>query len=530
MPIQANLVHAGSPDLMVESVWIESAANPGQAVTQVALGDQFNIVASVRNIGDAPAFGYYLDVYYDNDYGRGGPDDITASEVQTWFVGPLTAEAGSHTTRWVVDPDNQIAEQNESNSEQTYTFNFESSTVTTTTTSTIDEYSVAVLAKTLDGVALSGVQIGFSGQVTMTDASGSVQFSATSGTYNLSAQPSVNVAPGVQYVFAQWSDGDSISTKTIALSESTTYCATYKTQYQLTMSVSPSSAGSTSPAVGSSWYDSGQTVNIQASPAAGYSFGSWAGSGSGSYTGAANPASVVMNGPINETATLTKPTVAAISGVAIAPNPVLQGSAVSFTISVRNLGKTALSSLKVQVTSYAPDGSVAGSSLGTIGKVAGGAVGTVKIPYTLPQSAPVGPWGCRVSVYSGDSLLDQKADGSFTVNQAIISGSIISVSRSANRVARGGAIGFKVTIKNTGNIAWSKASISVKIYGPDGTLVATPVLTTGIIKPNSQNSYTISWRVPSGAARGVWRYEVYVNYGSVLISSNTDAANTFTVT
>jgi hypothetical protein len=130
----ANPVHAASVDLTVESVWVEQAAYPGQAVASVAPGDQFNIVASVKNIGDAPASGYYLDVYYDSDYGRGGPDNIAPGEVQTWYVGPLTAQAGTHTTKWVVDPDNQIAELDESNNQKEYTFTIGSQNTTTTTT------------------------------------------------------------------------------------------------------------------------------------------------------------------------------------------------------------------------------------------------------------------------------------------------------------------------------------------------------------------------------------------------------------
>jgi uncharacterized protein YfaS (alpha-2-macroglobulin family) len=126
--------------------------------------------------------------------------------------------------------------------------------------------------------------------------------------------------------------------------------------------------------------------------------------------------------------------------------------------------------------------------------------------------------------------LDRRAGGTFTVNQAIIAGSLVSVSDSPDPVARGRTVGFTVTIKNTGNIAWSSTSVTVKIYRPDGTLVATSVLAAGSIQPGAQKSSTVSWKVPSTAQRGVWRYEVYVNYGNVLIGSSTDPANTFKVT
>jgi hypothetical protein len=832
----------------------------------VAPGEQFNIVASVKNIGDSAGSGYYLDVYYDSDYGRGGPDNIAAGEVQVWYVGPLTAQSGSHTTKWIVDPDKQIAESNYDNNEKDLTFTIggsqtQNATLGLTPTSgsvgtivsasgsnyqgttcqllsspsglfmsqvcsiaagtlignfTVDSgataqnytvtvqtnagdsaantftilreysvtfysdpvsgivmvdgaaklnnqtqsgysigqrvhvvasppsgyrftgwetsgvtmdnstsqdtymtvsgngwlkvhfaiagYTITVLAKKADGSVLSGVQVTFGSQNKTTDTSGSVQFSVSAGTYSLSLQSSVSGGSGVQYVFAQWSDGNTANTKNIAVNGSTTYDVRYKTQYQLTMQANPSGAGttspsvgaywydsgssivisgtanssyaffswsgsgsdsyagtsnspsvtmngpitetanfgqyvtvtiqlsaptsdaggtvividgtgytypqfpqslswiqgsmhtmsatspiscgagcryvwaswndagaqshqitapsapttytatfkkqyqltisanpptggSTSPAVGSYWYDSGQTVSIQASPASGYSFSSWAGSGSGSYTGAGSPASVSMNGPIIETATLTKPNGAAISGVTSVPNPVLQGSATVFTISIQNLGKSSLSSLKVQLTTYAPDGSAAGSGTGSISRLAGGSKGTVRITYTLPTSAPTGTWTYGVSLYQGTSLLDQRAGGSFTVNQAIITGSLVSVSDSPDPVSRGRTVSFKIAIMNTGNIVWSSASVTVKIYGPDGTLVATPAITIGNVRAGGQNvqaggknNYVVSWKVPSNAQKGAWRYEVYLNYRGILIGSSTGPANTFTVT
>lgn len=85
-------------------------------------GDWFLIVVSLKNLGTVTASGYYLDAYYDSQYGRGGPETIAAGETQVWYIGPLTAVAGSHTTKWMVDPDNQIAELDEGNNEKDLTF------------------------------------------------------------------------------------------------------------------------------------------------------------------------------------------------------------------------------------------------------------------------------------------------------------------------------------------------------------------------------------------------------------------------
>jgi len=125
---------ASSPDLAVQSIWLERASDLGQPVTQVTSGESFLIVATVKNLGGTTVSGYYLDVYYDSDYGRGGPDDIAAGEVQTWYVGPITAQDGTHLTRWVADPDTQITELDESNNQQSLSFTVGSVVVTTTTT------------------------------------------------------------------------------------------------------------------------------------------------------------------------------------------------------------------------------------------------------------------------------------------------------------------------------------------------------------------------------------------------------------
>ena len=74
--------------------------------------------------------------------------------------------------------------------------------------------------------------------------------------------------------------------------------------------------GTVSPASG--WKNSGTTVSITARPANGYSFVGWSGSGTGSYSGTNNPASIAMNGPITEDAAFTQTPVQ----VTVQTNPV----------------------------------------------------------------------------------------------------------------------------------------------------------------------------------------------------------------
>jgi hypothetical protein len=114
-----------------------------------------------------------------------------------------------------------------------------------------------------------------------------------------------NGATGVQYVWNNWSGGGAIS-HTVAPTTNKTYTATFTTQYFLTMSAG--SGGKVSPASG--WKNSGSTVSITATPTnntlVSYSFANWTGTGTGSYSGTNDPASITMSGPISETASFTQ--------------------------------------------------------------------------------------------------------------------------------------------------------------------------------------------------------------------------------
>src|SRR4029077_16258045 len=105
----------------------------------------------------------------------------------------------------------------------------------------------------------------------------------------------------VQYAWTKWSDNLAIS-HTVAPTTNKTYTATFRLQYNLTMA--HGTGGTVTPASG--YKNSGAIVSIHATATNGYSFNSWAGSGTGSYSGTNNPASITMNGPITETASFTQ--------------------------------------------------------------------------------------------------------------------------------------------------------------------------------------------------------------------------------
>lgn len=110
-----------------------------------------------------------------------------------------------------------------------------------------------------------------------------------------------NGATGARYVWNNWSDGGAIS-HTVAPTTNKTYTAKLTTQYYLTMTAG--TGGKVSPSSG--WRNSGVAVSITATPIAGYTFSNWTGGGNGSYSGATNPASIVMAGPITEAASFSQ--------------------------------------------------------------------------------------------------------------------------------------------------------------------------------------------------------------------------------
>ncbi|MFO1478107.1 MAG: glycosyl hydrolase family 28-related protein [Verrucomicrobiota bacterium] len=102
---------------------------------------------------------------------------------------------------------------------------------------------------------------------------------------------------GVQYVWNSWSDSGATAHSFTPVSAGT-LTASFTTRYLLVTQVL--GGGQAGPASG--WFDSGTTLFLNASASNGYHFSGWTGTGTGAYTGPSNQASVVLNGPVTETA------------------------------------------------------------------------------------------------------------------------------------------------------------------------------------------------------------------------------------
>ncbi|HXX72661.1 MAG TPA: hypothetical protein VEI80_03130, partial [Candidatus Acidoferrales bacterium] len=124
-------------------------------------------------------------------------------------------------------------------------------------------------------------------------------------THALSAVSAVSCGVQCRYVFTGWSDqGEQTHYLTVPAYPTPTglsfptYTATYEKQYYL--NVQPSGPGWINSISG--WYNAGTTVTLTATPNPQHIFKSWSGTGEGNYIGTENPATIIMNGPISESA------------------------------------------------------------------------------------------------------------------------------------------------------------------------------------------------------------------------------------
>jgi hypothetical protein len=104
----------------------------------------------------------------------------------------------------------------------------------------------------------------------------------------------------VQYVYASWSDAGAQSHTVTAPGATTTYTASFSTQYFLTTAANPPAGGAILPASG--WYNSGTVVAVSASANAGYAFSGFTGALSGTVT----PQNVTLSAAATVTANFSQ--------------------------------------------------------------------------------------------------------------------------------------------------------------------------------------------------------------------------------
>ena len=164
-------------------------------------------------------------------------------------------------------------------------------------TSALDlEYSAMAAAGTFESllpfltitdgqVVATGDPIQYTLTMAVSPAGGGTTTPAVGGhTYDVGTVVDITATPASGYEFSSWTgdvaDANSANT-TVTVDGNKTVTANFTlitpTDYTLTMAVSPTGGGTTSPAVGGHTYADGSVVNITATPASGYEFSSWTG-------------------------------------------------------------------------------------------------------------------------------------------------------------------------------------------------------------------------------------------------------------
>ncbi len=129
--------------------------------------------------------------------------------------------------------------------------------------------------------------------------------SPNSGWFGSGNQITITATANTGYTFAGFtgtgtgSYTGSASSTQITLNDPVTETANFNINHY-TLTLNPGNCGSVS---GAGTYDYGTVVDFSATPSTGYSFGSWTGTGTGSYTGNLQSSSVTMDSNIIETAT-----------------------------------------------------------------------------------------------------------------------------------------------------------------------------------------------------------------------------------
>ncbi len=168
-------------------------------------------------------------------------------------------------------------------------------------------------------------------------------------------------APGIRYVWKSWSNGEEMTHAwTVPAVQAQSITAYFDTEFQLTTSAEP--GGTVLPETG--WHASGAQVQLLATPAAGYAFDRWEGTGQGAYSGSDNPATITLRNPVSESAVFRQvsgiPTVRLRPETVVlhqsAPNPVRDVAVIPFSLSRAQPVKLVLTDILGHIVKHVVEG------------------------------------------------------------------------------------------------------------------------------------------------------------------------------
>jgi hypothetical protein len=245
------------PDFVVVDVyWSPSSPNPGDAVT---------FYADMTNEGTQDKSAY---VRFSRDGSSTGStfDFPVCSPVTIFTISPWTASPGKYNITWIIDPNNNTEEWNETNNQMT-------------------KWLIVGCSLTIQ-TPYSGITVKIDGYSYATKPDGSYQKYVSSGFHSVEVPASPSLASGTRGLFVQWNDGNSSNVRNIFVDSDLTMTAEYVTQYYLTVKKNPSYIGETT---GQDWYNNGTIANATCtSPVPYYSyryvFVNWTGDAFGTST------------------------------------------------------------------------------------------------------------------------------------------------------------------------------------------------------------------------------------------------------
>jgi uncharacterized repeat protein (TIGR02543 family) len=322
-----------------------------------------------------------------------------------------------------------------------------------------------------------------------TNGSGSVSLNPPGGVYNSGATVELTATPAAGFQFSGWSGSLTGTTNpaTITMdgnkSVTATFTAIPPTQYTLTVTTSGSGSVSLNPPGGV--YNSGATVELTATPAAGFQFSGW----SGNLTGTTNPAAITMDGNKSVTATFTAvggggqityeetQTGSSVGSASVATSTSLTAAnghlylaAISFK---SNVGVSSVSGLGLTWTRVKAQCAGRNQTGVEIWMAQGTPSGNGTVTATLastPKSAVI-----AVSRYSGAAAVNPVSN--------LVSGNTTGVNGACSGGSDNAAYSFNATTTSNGAVIYSVAAMRSHIHTPGAGYTE-----RAEIKSNSGNS------------------------------------------
>ena len=218
------------------------------------------------------------------------------------------------------------------------------------------------------------------GNVTATTNGSRLTYLLPTGSYPQTTHGARNISSGVreEFTFAD----------RVALGASpTTENGSYGFEYLVTTLPSTSAGGSTAPA--SQWVFQGGVENVTATAAVGYRFAGWKGSGPGSYSGSADPATVRPSGAVAEVAEFVTASPSSY------PVELIESGLPNGTLWGAHLGNQSLSGVDPALRAQLPNGTYSFAIEpvnGFVGQPSNGSVQVMGGPVTEPISfRPIPP-------------------------------------------------------------------------------------------------------------------------------------------